>query len=86
MAIASRAADIRSPAVSSMSSSRGGGIGETCWARSSSSSVVSPMAEMTMTTSWPALRVATTRWATRLMRVGVGDRGAAVLLHDQAHD
>ena len=33
----------------------------------------------------PALRVATMRWATRLMPVGVGDRRAAVLLHDNAH-
>src|SRR5215211_950275 len=50
-----------------MSSSRGGGSGETCWARSISSSVVSPMAEMTTTTSFPAFLVATIRWATRLM-------------------
>ena len=44
-------ADMRSPAVSSMSSSRAGGCGLTCSARSRSSSVVSPMAEMTTTTS-----------------------------------
>ena len=48
---------------------RGGGSGVTCSARSRSSSVVSPMAETTTTTSWPALRVATIRWATRLMPV-----------------
>ena len=67
MAMASRAALIRSPAVSSMSSSRGGGSGETCSARSISSSVVSPIAEMTTTTSWPCALVATMRLATRLM-------------------
>ena len=67
MAIASSAIEMRSPAVSSMSSSRPGGSGLTCWARSTSSSVVSPIAETTTTTSWPALRVSTMRLATRLM-------------------
>ena len=67
MAMASSAIEIRSPAVSSMSSSRPGGSGLTWLARSRSSSVVSPMAETTTTTAWPALRVATMRWATRLM-------------------
>ena len=67
IAIASSAIEIRSPAVSSMSSSRPGGSGDTCSARSISSSVVSPIAETTTTTSWPALRVSTIRWATRLM-------------------
>ena len=67
MAIASSAALIRSPAVSSMSSSRGGGSGETCRARSINSSVVSPIAEMTTTTSLPCCLVATIRLATRLM-------------------
>jgi hypothetical protein len=51
MAMASRAIEMRSPAVSSMSSSRPGGSGETCCARSSRSSVVSPMAETTTHTS-----------------------------------
>src|SRR5689334_22518896 len=67
IAIASSAIEIRSPAVSSMSSSRGGGAGLTCSARSRSSSVVSPIAETTTTTSWPAVRVSTMRRATRLM-------------------
>ena len=67
MAMASRAALIRSPAVSSMSSSRGGGSGETRRASSINSSVVSPMAEMTTTTSCPSCLVATIRFATRLM-------------------
>src|ERR1035438_3079178 len=58
---------MRSPEVSSMSISRAGGNGLTCSARSSSSSVVSPMAETTTHTSWPALRVSTIRRATRLM-------------------
>ena len=67
MAIATSAIEIRSPAVSSMSSSRGGGSGLTCWARSRSSSVGSPIAETTTTTSLPGFLVATMRWATRLM-------------------
>ncbi len=50
MAIATRAIEMRSPAVSSMSSSRPGGSGLTSSARSCSSSVVSPMAETTTTT------------------------------------
>jgi hypothetical protein len=61
MAIASSAMEIRSPAVSSMSSSRGLGSGDTSLARSSSSSVVSPMAETTTTTSLPVRLVATIR-------------------------
>ena len=67
MAMATRAIEIRSPAVMSMSSSRGGGSGLTSWARSSSSSVVSPIAETTTQTSWPARRVSVIRLATRLM-------------------
>ena len=51
IAIASSAIQMRSPAVSSMSSSRPGGSGETSLARSISSSVVSPMADTTTTTS-----------------------------------
>src|SRR6476619_1762415 len=66
IAIASSAIEIRSPAVSSMSSSRGTGSGETCSARSISSSVVSPIADTTTTTSLPARRVSAMRWATRL--------------------
>src|SRR5450759_2285450 len=65
--MANRAIEMRSPAVRSMSISRPGGIGLTCLARSSSSSVVSPMAETTTQTSWPALRVSTILRATRLM-------------------
>ena len=71
MAIATSALEIRSPEVSSMSSSRAGGDGDTCWARSISSSVVSPIAETTTTTSLPSLRVATIRSATRLIRSAV---------------
>lgn len=66
MAMASSAIEMRSPAVSSMSSSRAGGSGLTCFALSIRSSVVSPMAETTTTTSLPAFFVATMRWATRL--------------------
>ncbi len=67
MAIARSAMEIRSPLESSMSSSRGAGIGATRAARSSSSSVVSPIALTATTTSCPARRVSTTRFATRLM-------------------
>src|ERR1700722_772615 len=67
IAIASSAIEIRSPEVSSMSSSRPGGAGVTWLARSLSSSVVSPIAETTTTTWLPACRVATMRLATRLM-------------------
>ena len=67
MAMATRAMEIRSPAVRSMSISRAGGRGLTSSARSSSSSVVSPIAETTTHTSLPALRVSTIRRATRLM-------------------
>jgi len=68
MAIATSALEIRSPAVSSMSISRGGGAGDTCWARSSRSSVVSPIAETTTTTSLPSLCVRTIRSATFMIR------------------
>ncbi len=51
IAIATSAIEMRSPAVRSMSSSRAGGRGDTCAARSRSSSVVSPMAETATTTS-----------------------------------
>ena len=57
--------EMRSPAVSSMSSSRPGGLGLTSLARSSSSSVESPIAETTTTTSFPARFVSTIRRATR---------------------
>ena len=52
MAIANSDIEMRSPEVSSMSSSRGDLLGsaETEFARSRSSSVVSPMAETTTTT------------------------------------
>ena len=67
IAIASSAIEMRSPEVSSMSSSRPGGAGVTWLARSISSSVVSPIADTTTTTWFPACRVATMRLATRLM-------------------
>ena len=85
IAIASSAALIRSPAVSSMSSSRGGGSGETWRARSISSSVVSPIAEITTTTSWPCLLGGDDPLGDPLDAVSIGDRGAAVLLHYAAH-
>jgi hypothetical protein len=67
VAMARSAAEMRSPAVSSMSSSRGGGVGVTPRARSIRSSVVSPMADTMTTTSLPSFFVSTTRFATRLM-------------------
>ncbi len=69
IAIDSSAIDIRSPAVSNMSSSRRSGFGDTCLASASSSSVVSPIADTTTTTSWPARRVRITRSATSRIRV-----------------
>ncbi len=57
--------EMRSPAVSSMSSSRRCGLGEIFRASESSSSVVSPMAETTTTTCAPDARVCATRSATR---------------------
>ena len=50
MAMASSAIEMRSPAVSSMSSSRPGGTGLTWLARSYRSSVVSPIADTATTT------------------------------------
>ena len=50
IAIASRAIEILSPAVSNISNSRPDGIGVICFAKSMSSSVVSPIAETTTTT------------------------------------
>ena len=71
--------------MSSMSSSRRSGFGDTCLASASSSSVVSPIAETTTTTSCPAARVRMTRSATCRMRVDVGDAAAAVFLDDDGH-
>ncbi len=67
-AIASSAIDTRSPVVSSMSSSRRLGAGETSRASASSSSVVWPIADTTTTVSLPAARAAATRRATARMR------------------
>src|SRR5688572_7134392 len=58
------AIEMRSPADSSMSSSRRAGLSETCLAVASRSSVVSPMADTTTTTSCPCARVRMTRSAT----------------------
>src|SRR5688572_21636715 len=58
------AIEMRSPAERSMSSSRRAGLSLTCLARDNRSSVVSPMAETTTTTSLPADLAAATRSAT----------------------
>ena len=67
IAIDTKAMDILSPAVSSMSSSRPCGFDDTELARSSSSSVVSPMAETTTQTWLPAFWVSIMRLATCLI-------------------
>ena len=59
--------------------------GETSSARLINSSVVSPIAEITTTTSWPSLLVATIRLATRLMLSASATEEAAVLLYYAAH-
>ena len=56
--------EMRSPAVSTMSSSRRAGLPEICLASASSSSVVLPMAETTTQTRRPSFRVAAIRSAT----------------------
>ena len=70
IAIETSAIEMRSPAVSSMSSSRGSGLEETCAARAISSSVVWPIAETTAQTLFPASAVRTIRRATRLISSG----------------
>jgi len=59
---------ILSPHVTSMSSSRRGGSADIRFARESSSSVVSPIAETTTTIRWPSARLAATRAATLRIR------------------
>src|SRR5699024_2000963 len=67
-AMASTALEMRAPEGSRMSISRCGGDGQTWSARSRSSSVVSPIADATTTTSSPAFRVSTILSATRRIR------------------
>ena len=55
---------MRSPAESSMSSSRRAGLSQTCLARARRSSVVSPIADTTTTTSLPAPLAVAMRSAT----------------------
>ena len=84
-AIESSAMLIRSPHVSSMSSSRRGESADIRLARASSSSVVSPMAETTTTIWCPSARLAATRAATLRMRSTSATEEPAVLLDDHAH-
>ena len=84
IAIAASAHEMRSPTEMSMSSSRGSGRSETSCARSSSSSVVSPIAERTPTTRLPVLARGDEPARDVLELLGVGDRGAAELHHDRA--
>src|SRR5438445_134343 len=67
-AMETSAAEMRSPAVSSMSSSRPGKVTLTSWAKRMSSSVVLPMALTTTATSWPWRRVRATWSATARIR------------------
>ena len=66
--MASRAIDTCSPVASSMSISRWGGSLLMARARPVRSSVVWPMAETTITRSWPASRLAAMRRATAWIR------------------
>ena len=68
IAIAHSAQEIRSPVESSMSISRGSGVGETSSAIAISSSVVWPRADSTATTRLPVSRCPTIRRAARLIR------------------
>ena len=82
IAIAHSAHEMRSPVESSMSISRGSGVGETSSAIAISSSVVLPRAESTATTAVALLLArATMRLRGALDALGVGDGGAAEL-HD----
>ncbi len=68
IAIAHNAHDWRSPVESSMSISRGSGLGEISCASAMRKSVVRPRALSTATTRLPASRLATMRCAARLRR------------------
>ena len=85
IAIDSSAIEIRSPAESSMSSSRRSGFGETFLAIASRSSVVSPIAETTTTTSCPCCACPHDALGDLSQLVDVGDAAAAVLLNDDCH-
>ncbi len=68
IAIAHSAHETRSPVDSSMSISRGSGLGDTSWASATRRSVSLPRALRTTTTRRPCSRLATMRCAARLMR------------------
>ena len=68
IAIAHSAQLMRSPVESSMSISRGSGVGLTSSAMATSSSVMLPRADSTATTWWPCSRARTIRRAARLSR------------------
>ena len=84
IAIAHSAQEMRSPVDSSMSISRGSGASETSSAIAISSSVVLPRADSTATTRWPGFALVDDAPRGALDALGVGDRGAAELHHDQA--
>ena len=85
MAIESSAIEMRSPAESSMSSSRRSGLAETCFAMPSRSSVVSPIAETTTTTSCPWRAGVHHALGHAPEFLNVGDAAAAVLLNNYSH-
>src|SRR3990172_4546652 len=68
--MASRPIVTCSPLASSISISRGSGLGETAWASSISPSVVLPMAETTTTSRWPGAADSAARRATFLIMSG----------------
>ena len=81
----SRDMEMRSPALSSMSTSRGGWVRLTSSARRTRSSVVLPMALTTATTSSPSRRGPRHVVGDGADPVGVADRGAPELLYHQWH-
>ena len=85
IAIASSAIDIRSPAVSSMSSSRPGGSGLTRLAKSVGPSVVSPIAETDHDDMVTGLARGDDPLRYPLDAIRVGHRRATVFLHDKSH-
>ena len=81
IAIAHSAHEIRSPVDSSMSISRGSGVGETSSAEAISSSVVLPRAESTATTCWPCSRAPDDAARGALDPLGIRHGGPAELHH-----
>src|SRR4030095_507182 len=86
MAMASSDIEMRSPAVSSMSISRGGGSGDTRLARAIRPSVGSPTADPAHHAVVPGERGGDHALGDTPDARRVADRGATVLLDDQGHE